>query len=39
MSLNDDQTEESNHAFYEALKRVFECQKSSDIPIVRTEGE
>lgn len=39
MSLNDDQTEESNRVFYEALKRVFECQESSDIQIVRKEGE
>ena len=39
MSLNDDKTEKSNRTFNEALKRIIEFQESSDIQIVRKEGE
>ena len=39
MSLNEDKTEKSNRAFNEALKRIIEFQESSDIQIVRKEGE
>jgi DNA-binding MarR family transcriptional regulator len=39
MSFNDEQTEESNRTFNEALKHIFELQESSDIQIVRKEGE
>lgn len=39
MRLNDDQTEESSRTFNEALKRIFEFQESSDVQIVRKEGE
>ena len=39
MSFNDEQTEESNRAFNEALKHIFELQESSDIQILRNEGE
>ena len=39
MKSNDEQTGESNRAFNEALKHIFEFQESSDIQIVRKEGE
>ena len=39
MISDNDQTEDSNHAFNEALKHIFELQEQKNIQIVRKEGE
>lgn len=39
MNSEQDQDEDSNHAFNEALKYIFELQALKDIQIVRKEGE
>lgn len=39
MWMGNETIEETENAFYDALKHLFELQKSSDIQIVRKEGE
>lgn len=39
MISDNDQTEDCNHAFNEALKHIFDVQESKNIQIVRKEGE
>jgi DNA-binding MarR family transcriptional regulator len=39
MRLDNEQNQENVPSFNEALKHLFELQKSSDVQIVRKEGE